>query len=210
MNEGGTPLRVMPITPPYEWKYGRPTNVLLVPIYYHAPMEMFDVHAYQADKNHGQTPARLAERGGISACEALAILQDRPNRPMPNAVAYRQLADLIHAHENRTVIATVRIIDLIAARAVLDNLAKGTPLEGRFARALVATQVPGTNWEDRANKLEELLKNWIVADDKLATDGTTVPLRAVADEIEACCEAARDYLYPADQIGAAYADQGKA
>ena len=40
------------------------------------PFAMFEGEAYerQSERNHGQTVARIAERGGYSACEALAVL----------------------------------------------------------------------------------------------------------------------------------------
>lgn len=44
------------------------------------PFAMIAPHESQATKNHWQTLNRLAERGGLSACEALAIMEDRPWR----------------------------------------------------------------------------------------------------------------------------------
>ena len=42
------------------------------------PWAMIAPHEMQAIQNHGgQTLARLAERGGLSPCEALAVLDDR-------------------------------------------------------------------------------------------------------------------------------------
>ena len=41
------------------------------------PMTMLEPHERQAQSNHGQSLKRLAERGGLSACEANAILEDR-------------------------------------------------------------------------------------------------------------------------------------
>jgi hypothetical protein len=42
------------------------------------PWEMIEPHEAQAHKNHQQTLKRLAERGGLSHREALAVLEDRP------------------------------------------------------------------------------------------------------------------------------------
>lgn len=42
------------------------------------PFAMIAPHEKQAQRNHWQSLDRLAERGGLSACEALAILEDRP------------------------------------------------------------------------------------------------------------------------------------
>lgn len=46
-------------------------------ITFNVPMFHFRAHAEQARINHGQTLDRLAERGGLSPCEAIAILEDR-------------------------------------------------------------------------------------------------------------------------------------
>lgn len=56
------------------------------------PWAMIEPHAGQAMRNHWQTLERLAERGGLSACEALAVLEDREWRPIPEASAHSQLA----------------------------------------------------------------------------------------------------------------------
>lgn len=55
------------------------------------PWAMLKPHEAQAQKNHHQTLERLHERGGLSACEALAILEDRKWRAMPEAKAYQEL-----------------------------------------------------------------------------------------------------------------------
>jgi hypothetical protein len=65
---------------------------LVVPIYTALPMALFAPHEDQAQRNHGQTLKELAGRGGLSACEAVAILEDRDWRSMMHAVAYRRLA----------------------------------------------------------------------------------------------------------------------
>lgn len=47
------------------------------------PWAMFAPHSRQAETNHSQTLDRLAERGGLDSCEALAILDDRRWHTMP-------------------------------------------------------------------------------------------------------------------------------
>lgn len=59
------------------------------------PWEMIGPHEPQALKNHDQTLARLHDRGGLSACEALAVLEDRPWRPMDDAEANEQLCKAV-------------------------------------------------------------------------------------------------------------------
>lgn len=41
------------------------------------PWSLIAPHESQARANHGQTLERLAERGGLGSCEAVAILEDR-------------------------------------------------------------------------------------------------------------------------------------
>ena len=53
------------------------------------PMAVLVPHEAQALFNHGQILDRLAERGGITICEALAILEDRPWSKQPDAAAAR-------------------------------------------------------------------------------------------------------------------------
>lgn len=44
-----------------------------------------------AQRNHSQTLTRLAERGGLSPCEAVANIERRPWRPMRDAAAVAAL-----------------------------------------------------------------------------------------------------------------------
>ncbi len=56
---------------------------------------MIAVHEQQALRNHSETVARLAERGGLSACEAVAVLEDRPWHSMRRIEAHAQLLKMI-------------------------------------------------------------------------------------------------------------------
>jgi hypothetical protein len=58
------------------------------------PWSMIEPHERQAIKNHSQTLARLAERGGLAPCEACAILDDREYRDMAPPVAHARLKEL--------------------------------------------------------------------------------------------------------------------
>jgi hypothetical protein len=62
------------------------------------PWDSLSPHLTQALRNHGQTLARLAERGGLSACEALAIIEDRRWSAMDAGAAHEKLARLIIKH----------------------------------------------------------------------------------------------------------------
>lgn len=46
------------------------------------PYAMIEAHEDQAIKNHSQSIKRLAQRGGLSTTEALAVLEDRPWKNM--------------------------------------------------------------------------------------------------------------------------------
>ena len=59
------------------------------------PMEAFEPHDEQAYKNHDQSLRRLQERGGLSVCEAVAILENRSWRRMTTGDALKRLAELM-------------------------------------------------------------------------------------------------------------------
>ncbi len=60
------------------------------------PWEMLLPHEAQAKNNHGgQSLRRLAERGGLGTCEAVAVLEDRPWHTMPGASAHHRLAGMV-------------------------------------------------------------------------------------------------------------------
>jgi hypothetical protein len=48
------------------------------PILKSVPWSLVGPHEKQALANHGQTLARLAERGGLDVTELAAVLEDRP------------------------------------------------------------------------------------------------------------------------------------
>lgn len=58
------------------------------------PWPMMATHERQAKINHDQTIQRLAERGGLSACEACAVLEDREYHRMTVAESHTRLKDL--------------------------------------------------------------------------------------------------------------------
>lgn len=59
------------------------------------PWGIIAPHERQAQINHGQTLKRLAERGGLSPCELVAILEDRHWRKMPEDEALLVLAEIL-------------------------------------------------------------------------------------------------------------------
>lgn len=65
------------------------------------PMEMLTPHEAQARANHNQTLNRLAERGGLTASEAIAILKDRGYVRMPHTGANAELLELFRKWEEQ-------------------------------------------------------------------------------------------------------------
>ena len=58
------------------------------------PWPMMTAHEAQAQRNHDQDVAELARRSGLSACEAVAVLEDRPWRSMNAGEAHARLKEL--------------------------------------------------------------------------------------------------------------------
>ncbi len=65
------------------------------------PWPLIVAHGIQAQRNHGQSLRRLAERGGVSVTEAVAVLEDRPWKPMDDVEAIKRLGELMHAEMAR-------------------------------------------------------------------------------------------------------------
>lgn len=55
------------------------------------PFALIAPHEKQAHTNHYQSLDKLASRGGLSACEALAILEDRRWHAMPDSLEAQRL-----------------------------------------------------------------------------------------------------------------------
>lgn len=61
------------------------------------PWPILVPHELQAQKNHRQSLRRLAERGGLAPSEMVAVLEDRPFRPMDDVEARDRLSEIIRA-----------------------------------------------------------------------------------------------------------------
>lgn len=59
------------------------------------PWALLAPHEAQAERNHYQSLRRLAERGGLSPAEMVAVLEDRPWRNMDPAAAVARLNEII-------------------------------------------------------------------------------------------------------------------
>lgn len=58
------------------------------------PWAVIEGHERQAMLNHGQTLKKLAGRGGLGVCEAVAIIEDRQWHRMDAAIAEQRLIEL--------------------------------------------------------------------------------------------------------------------
>ena len=65
------------------------------------PWEMIVLHERQVVENHFQNLVILARRGGLSRCEACAILEDHEWRSMSKTEADIRLAELVAAFQKR-------------------------------------------------------------------------------------------------------------
>ena len=63
------------------------------------PWESIATHEAQALRNHGQSLEKLASRGGLSWCEALAVLRDSKFTAMPEEEAKEKVLALLPNQE---------------------------------------------------------------------------------------------------------------
>ncbi len=59
------------------------------------PWGLLEPHEAQAVRNHSQSLRRLAERGGLSTCEAIAVIEDRRWCKMERKDAAEKLNDMV-------------------------------------------------------------------------------------------------------------------
>lgn len=106
--------------------YGSDTKELLGrvsgPIYTRVPWAMLAPHETQARNNHSQTLKRLAERGGLAPCEAVAVLEDREHRRMTDSAAYARLAEHVAAWQRRPDIERLATLEGAAAEMLADHM----------------------------------------------------------------------------------------
>lgn len=65
------------------------------------PWDLIAPHEKQAQRNHWQSLAELARRGGLAPCEVVAVLEDRRWREMTEEAAAARLTELVEAYERR-------------------------------------------------------------------------------------------------------------
>jgi lambda repressor-like predicted transcriptional regulator len=67
------------------------------------PWGIVEPHERQAEENHRQSLQTLASRGGLSPCEALAVIDERPWRKMDNGIAHGILAAKVRLWTDREI-----------------------------------------------------------------------------------------------------------
>lgn len=100
------------------------------------PFALMAAHGARALVNHGQTVARLADRGGVSAAEAVAIIEDRAYMVMPLVTARERLREYARAYEVHDADARRQATDL--ATRMRDNPSSVTRYNFNKLIALIA------------------------------------------------------------------------
>jgi hypothetical protein len=88
---------LFPIMPPDRLEERRRVDASGVHAMKAIPWSMLSRFQDRAVSNHDQTLEELASRCGLSACEAVAILEDRPWHQMDEIDAYKRLHELFVA-----------------------------------------------------------------------------------------------------------------
>lgn len=89
--------RPFPIMPPDKHNERQHLKARGIRIMNGVPWGMMEEHEAQAERNHDQSLRVLAGRSGLSACEAVAVLEDRDWRYMPLDEAFLRLAEIERA-----------------------------------------------------------------------------------------------------------------
>lgn len=106
------------------------------------PWDTIAPHEVQALRNHHRSLASLAERGGLTPCEALAVIEGRPWERMAFTDARRRLADYVRgaSADDATVAAmdaaseptALNLEDLRAACRMVEDFRSGTQHPSRW------------------------------------------------------------------------------
>lgn len=113
------------------------------------PWEVITPHELQALRNHRMGLVKLAERGGLTPCEALAVIEGREWERMAFTDARRRLLDYVRgAADDKTVAAldaattpaSLNLEDLAAAIRTVENIRDGIQSPTRWnCNRLLAT-----------------------------------------------------------------------
>lgn len=125
------------------------------------PWAMIAPHERQAQANHSQTLDRLRERGGLSPCEALAILENRPWKKMDMRHAAAEVRRRRETFLNPPSAGEVEAVAPDLRDAASDELPPPVRLRtlgyGKITAAPPAGGVPDECWREAINeKLSEI------------------------------------------------------
>jgi len=153
-------------------------------------------HEDQARRNHGQTLARLAERGGLDPIEALAVIEDRD-------YPARADASMLDAHRAKFA-ALVERTD--AARSALMSRALAAEAAAEKLRAEVADlrEVNGVQSRTMAGLVEEVERLTGRVDESSRLHGVISVLEADNKRLRGALEPFADYDASASMAARAY------
>jgi len=117
------------------------------------PWALMAPHGAAALVNHSQTLARLADRGGLTPAEAVAIIEDRRYMVMPIHEARDRLREYARGFESPLVTADFAEIE---KRALANMAATGIAEALELAKAV--RDNPGAPARYRLNKLITILE----------------------------------------------------
>lgn len=68
------------------------------------PWEMILPHDKQSKNNHSQSLERIAQRGGFSRCESIAVLQDRNWTAIGVEIADKMLKEMVRVWKEKNTV----------------------------------------------------------------------------------------------------------
>lgn len=99
------------------------------------PWALMAPHGAAALVNHSQTLARLADRGGLTPAEAVAIIEDRRYMVMASWVARDRLREYARQYESPPTLRAQDVAEALElAKAVRDN--PGAPARYRLNKLI--------------------------------------------------------------------------
>lgn len=106
------------------------------------PWGLLAPHEKQALRNHNQTLTRLAERGGCSPCELVALIEERRHQRMTKEASARRLIELIDRHLRLTEPTAQEIDDHRWAMQTFDSVHGLEPREYSDAEVIAELLKP--------------------------------------------------------------------
>lgn len=181
----------------------------------------------QAQQNHSQSFQRLAERGGLSPCEAVAVLESRRWHPMDKQQALNRLAEIVKERDTQPIIDQLRqqVEGLTRERdhleAFIERDAGQTPEWSKLDRlqltaerdTLRAQLEKSEKANENLSKLASTYRKEITAANKGAernahiSSNLTDKVIALRSELEKAQEQLAKTIHHGNQVSAAYIDE---